>query len=193
MGRGISPSLLLCFGGYKIKVLSLDQSTKKTGWALFEKDQFCGCGLIDFDRDTYSPEERFILMCKAVSDLIHRETPDFVVCEGLTYQRNAATLIELAQLQGTIIGTCLNAKRANGQIEFYIYPASSWRKALHFIQGKGVKRPELKRQAQDYALKTYGLDLDEDAADAVSIGSAFIISFMKEKTNGKRVVHDKAR
>lgn len=148
---------------------------------MFEDDHFCGCGLIDYDKSAYSPEVRFILMCKAVSDLIRREAPNFVCFEGLAYQKNAATLIELAQLQGVIIGTCLNAKWANDQIEFYIYPASSWRKALHFAQGKNVKRPDLKKQAQEYALNAYGMELDEDTADAVCIGAAFNISFIKGK------------
>lgn len=141
--------------------------------------EFFGCGLIDYDDDKLPPAERFVLMCKAVRDLIAREKPDLVVLEEVAYQRNPATLIELARLQGVIIGTC-----QIGQIEFYIYPCSSWRAALHFDQGRGVKREELKKQAHDYALRTYGLELDEDTADAVSIGSAFITSFYKENANG---------
>lgn len=164
---------------FDIKILSLDQSTKKTGWAIFVDHVFAGCGLIDYDDNTRPPADRFTLMCKAVRDLITRVEPDLVVLEDVAYQRNPATLIELARLQGMIIGTC-----QIGQIEFYIYPCSSWRAALGFQQGRGNRRPELKRQAQEYAKKTIGLELDEDTTDAVSIGSAFIISFCKEKSNG---------
>lgn len=118
-------------------------------------------------------------MCKAICDLISREKPDMIVFEEVAYQRNPSTLIELARLQGVIIAECLH-----GQIAFYIYAASSWRAALGFDQGRGIKRPDLKRQAQEYVLNMFELDLDEDTADAVSIGSAFTISFMKENVNG---------
>lgn len=124
-------------------------------------------------------------MCKAVSDLIHKEKPELVVFEEVAYQRNPATLIELARLQGVIIGTCLNS-----QIEFYIYAPSSWRSALQFSQGKGVKRPDLKRQAQEYVQTRYQLNLGEDEADSVSMGSAFIAAFMKEKKDDKKDFHE---
>ena len=101
-----------------------------------------------------------------------------VVFEDVVFQRNAATLIELSRLQGVIAGACFLRK-----IEFYIYAASSWRSALKFNQGKGIKRPELKQQAKEYAKATFGLDLDEDTADAVSMGSAFTISYLKENVN----------
>ena len=157
----------------------MDQSTKKTGWAIFYDKDFAGCGLIDCDNRKLCPADRFVEMCRAICDLITREKPDIVVFEEVVYQRNVATLIELSRLQGVIVGACILRN-----IEFYIYSASSWRAVLGFNQGRGIKRPELKQQAQEYVLRTVGLELDEDTADAVSIGSAFAIANLKEKTNG---------
>lgn len=120
-------------------------------------------------------------MCEAVVDLIGRVKPDFLVMEGCTYQRNAATLIELAQLQGVIIGTCIQ-----NQIEFYIYPPSSWRKELGFEQGKGVKREALKQQAIDHVRTMTGHEEPEDVSEAICIGAAVVHKFFKGKKHGKK-------
>jgi len=132
-------------------------------------------GLIDCDIKTIEPQERFETMCKAVCNLIARVKPEFVVLEGVAFQRNAATLIELAQLQGVIAGECYR-----GQIEFYIYPPSSWRKDLGFKQGH-LKRAELKELALRYVEDVYEMKPEEDLAEAICIGAAFLKTYYKEK------------
>lgn len=159
-------------------ILALDQSTKLTGWAWYQDDQCVQYGAIDLSRNE-DPAGRFIAMCEAVVDLIKEVRPGFLVMEGVAFQRNAAALIELAQLQGVIIGACLRY-----QIEFYIYPPSSWRKELGFAQGKGIKREDLKRQAVAYVKELLGREEPEDVSEAVCIGAAFLHFIHKEKLNG---------
>lgn len=161
-----------------MKILALDQSTKLTGWAVYQNGKCKKSGAIDLSSNE-NPAERMIQMCEAVAKIIAKTKPEFLVMEGVAYQRNAAALIELAQLQGVIIGTCLN-----NQIEFYIYPPSSWRKALGFKQGAGVKRADLKQQAMDYARELTGRDEPEDVAEAICIGAAMTKMIIKENQDG---------
>ena len=109
---------------------------------------------------------------------MERFHPDLVVFEDVAMQNNAYSLVLLARLQGMLIWLC-----HTHETEFYIYASSSWRKALKFAQGRGHPRADLKRQAIEFARDTYGLELDEDMADAVSIGSAFITAYLGEETN----------
>lgn len=158
-----------------IKILAFDQSTKKTGWAIFRDQDLTKCELIDCDNSKLSPAERFEKMCRAVQDVIDMVKPDFVVMEEVAMQTNAHALITLSRLQGVIISACFQSK-----IEFYIYPPSSWRKELGFQQGKGHSRKDLKKQAIAYCKEHHGVDLDEDRADAVCIGDAFTKTYLKE-------------
>lgn len=159
-----------------MKLLALDQSTKVTGWAVFDDNSLARYGEINLSKNT-DPNSRFQQMCNAVQDLIHEEKPDFVVFEEVAMQTNAYSLITLARLQGVIIAVCFNH-----QIEHYIYPSGAWRKALGFKQGKGHARGDLKRQAISYCKEQYNVELDEDRADAVCIGDAFIKTYIKENT-----------
>lgn len=159
-------------------ILALDQSTKLTGWAVYKDKKCTKSGSIDLTNNE-NPAERMVQMCEAVANVVKKTKPNFLVMEGLAYQRNAATLIELAQLQGVIIGTCLD-----NQIEFYIYPPSSWRKELGFKQGAGVKRTDLKQQAMDYVKETTGRDEPEDVAEAICIGAAMTKFIFKENQDG---------
>lgn len=99
---------------------------------------------------------------------IEKYKPDVLVIEDVVLQRSPATMKMLAQLQGFLIGCC----RSQG-IQYQIIYPSSWRKALGFKQG-GAKRPELKKMAIDYVLKTYNISAGEDEADAICIGAAYI-------------------
>lgn len=157
-----------------MKLLSLDQSTKITGWAVFENEVLTKYGEIDLSKNT-DPSGRFQDMCNAVQDLIHKEKPDFVVFEEVAMQVNAYALITLARLQGFILAVCFNR-----QIEHYIYSPGAWRKAIGFKQGKGHARKDLKKQAIAYCKEHHGVDLDEDRADAVCIGDAFTKTYLKE-------------
>lgn len=174
--RGVtSPPLFFLIGVGNIQILALDQSSKRTGFAIFKDKKYKKSGLIDFDIKTLTSEERFNNMCKAICDLIDKTKPELVVMEDVAFQNNAAALIMLARLQGVIIAKCLF-----GKIELYIYSPSTWRKDLGFNQGKGIKRNELKAQAIQYVKDVFGIDAEEDICEAICIGSAFTKTYLKE-------------
>lgn len=152
-----------------MKLLSFDQSTTRTGYAIFINDSLQTYGLIDMSKHKV-PEERFQHMCAHIIRFIQETQPDFVVFEDVSMQSNIGTAILLARLQGVIIGTCLDCK-----ILFDFYKPSSWRKVLQFDQGSGIKRDDLKRQAKQYVTQTFHIRATEDQSEAICIGWAHIL------------------
>ena len=53
----------------------------------------------------------------------------------------------------------------------YIYP-SSWRAAIGIKTGRGIKRTSLKQADIDFVKEKYGIDVNDDEADAICIGYA---------------------
>lgn len=157
-------------GGINLKVLSMDQSTTRSGWAVFVNDKYDHSGVVD-KHTIKDSEERFKKMYEGIHDLIVTENPDLVVLENTQAQGgNMAVYKLLCQLQGAIMGMCY----AKG-IKFYVMAPTQWRKILQFSQGPKVKREELKRQSIEYA-KIFGIDGSEDRSEAACIGAAYIVN-----------------
>lgn len=54
-----------------------------------------------------------------------------------------------------------------------MYP-SSWRKVCGISQGRGVQRKKQKENDINWVQKNFNLDVNDDIADAIGIGYAFI-------------------
>lgn len=152
-----------------MKILALDQSTKITGWAIIETDEYCGVvfesGLINKSK-IKDVDIRFGEMCKDIFNLINSmKDLDAIYIEETALQSNPKTLRLLAQLQGAIISICVNKG-----ITYKVIEPSKWRSKLLFKQGRGIKRDELKRQAIDYVKDKFDMDCNEDEAEAICIG-----------------------
>lgn len=156
------------FGGDAVRILSFDQSTVLTGYAVFDNETLVSHGVIDFHKED-DLLARANMMWIEIDGLIQDLRPDVIVYEGVALQNNAQVLIKLGNLQGHIMAS---AWRAN--IPFVSYLPTTWRKRLGFRQGGGVKRSELKKQAVTIVEETYGIHVREDEAEAVAIGLAYI-------------------
>lgn len=148
------------------KVLAFDQSTKISAYSWWIDNKYIECGVIDLHKmkDT---SERVRAMGVELCKTIEKYSPDKVVIEEVAQQSNPLTLKLLARIQGVIIGFC-----AAHNIDTYIVEPSKWRSTLHFHQGAGVKREELKVQAIKHVKDIYGLDLSEDECEACCINEA---------------------
>ena len=155
-----------------MKVLSFDQSSKKTGVCLFTNGEYTSSGVIDkhkiADIDTRIGE-----MGVAICNKINEVRPDIVIIENVQKQSAVSTVIDLARLQGFILGWCYVH-----DIRIEIIGPSEWRSTLHFKQGAGIKRKELKEQGINYVKNKYGLNLPEDEAESVCINDAARIKFL---------------
>ena len=150
-----------------MRILSLDQSTKVSGYSFFEDGKYVESGLIDLSKSKLETPERSFEMAKALWKVIKHYKPEHLIIEETQQQSNVKTVIILARLQGMIIGYAEAHK-----VKVHIIAPSQWRKTLQYRQGPKVKRQELKQQSIDYVKDNLGLELPEDQAEACCLGMA---------------------
>lgn len=148
-------------------VVSMDQSTRVSGYAVFENGRYLCSGLVDMRKSKLETDERSFEMAKTLWKVLKQYKPAHLIIEETQQQSNVQTVITLARLQGMIIGYA----EAHG-VKVHILQPSKWRAALHYAQGAKVKRAELKQQSIDYVQKNLGLELAEDECEAIAEGIA---------------------
>ena len=148
-----------------IKILAFDQALIKTGVCTLDGDAVYH-SLIDLSK-VKNADERRTTVRQMIQSRIKTNAPDLVVIEDVALQTSAKTVIQLAQLQGAIIGAC-----ELFNVSYEILKPSEWRKELGFKQGRQIKRPELKQQAIDYVAEHYKETVSSDEADAMCIATA---------------------
>ena len=151
-----------------MRICALDQSTTKTGYAIFTDSSLARWGILVSEPDI-SPEERLQNMSRQIEMVIEKTNVDLVVFEDISLHASVQVLIQLARLQGRILQMC-----AERGIDYIIYPPASWRKTLGFRQGNGIKRRELKEQAIAFVKKSYGIVLGDDVAEGICIGLSYL-------------------
>lgn len=149
------------------KVMSVDQSTRCSGYCLVEDNEYVCSGVIDMSKSTLDTPERSFQMAKSIWKLIKKYKPDYLIIEDVQNQGSTKTVIILARLQGLILGYA----EAHG-VQTHIVAPASWRSELNYTQGPKVKRAELKQQSADYVKKKYGFVKPEDENEAIALNDA---------------------
>jgi Holliday junction resolvasome RuvABC endonuclease subunit len=149
------------------KVMSVDQSTRCSGYCLVEDNQYICSGVIDMNKSKLETQERSFAMAKSIWKLIKQYKPDHLIIEDVQDQGSVKTVVVLARLQGLILGYA----EAHG-VKTHILLPSQWRKVLGYAQGPKVKRAELKQQSADYVKTTYGFVKSEDENEAIALNDA---------------------
>lgn len=150
-----------------MKVLSFDQSTRVSGWSLFEDEKYIDSGIIDMSKSKLDTDKRSFGMAKELWKVINKFKPSYLIIEDTQQQNNVKTVITLARLQGMIIGYAEAHK-----VNVHILLPSQWRKILSYTQGAKIKRQELKQQSIDYVKNYLGYELPEDQSEAICINIA---------------------
>ena len=149
-----------------MRILSFDQASVITGYALFDNGQYVESGVIKKSKDM-PIADRVPAMALAICKKIKESNVDCVIIEDIQNQNSVKTVVDLARLQGGIIMYCTNK-----HIPIKIYHPSTWRSALQFTQGSKTKRDALKEQATEY-VKGLGFDIaSEDESEAICINLA---------------------
>lgn len=161
---------------FTIKIIAFDQALIKTGVCTLDGETVYH-SLIDLSK-TKDVQERATVMRQMIQSRIKNNRPDLVVIEDVALQSSAKTVIQLAQLQGAIIGAC-----DIFGVHYEILKPTEWRKTLGFKQGRQVKRPELKQQAIDYVAEHYDEVVSSDEADAMCIATAALMRLEQNKLN----------
>lgn len=155
-----------------MNILSIDASTKSTGYALYKHNK-----LITYDCiKSTSPDlfNRINKMVIEIQNILSQNLDiDYVILQQVQQQGfvNIKTYKALMYLQGCI-GNMLYNKFKHIQLKF-LYP-SEWRKVCQIKQGRGVKREQQKQNDIKWVKQNFNLEVNDDIADAIGIGYAFI-------------------
>lgn len=153
-------------------LLSLDASTKSTGYAIFEDEILTKHGF--FTSASTDVIKRIHKMSESLDALLQENKVDKIVLEEVRPVTNGvseATFKALIYLQAEF-AILLHDKYPKIKIE-YSYP-SEWRSYCNIKTGRGIKREELKKADTEFVKNRYGITVNDDEADAIGIGYAYL-------------------
>lgn len=152
------------------KLLSIDSSTTKTGWALFEDGNYIKSSVINLETSKYknNSDQRIKDMCIQITDLLCKYKPDIIVIEKLNVGRNMVAVRALSKVIGVVY--CYSI--LHDCFYFEIQP-SQWRSQLG-MQSSKRKRAEYKILSVDYVKRTLGKEVSDDEADSICAGIGYI-------------------
>ena len=153
-----------------MKILSLDTSTKITGYAIFNDGKLIHYSSINKSEKKDSAE-RMAAMAYDLITLIKQETPDVVVVEEAVVTRNPQTQRMLTMILGSIFGVCIC-----NDLNYCSIRPTQWRKAVKADDEKlPRKRDDLKKWGIDRTRLLFGIEgVDDNVSDAILIGQAFL-------------------
>jgi len=163
-----------------MNILSLDLSTKSTGWAFFEDGRLIAHGCITASStDLINRIEKIVNELKEVVKdyTISKVVVEEVRPEGGYGVGNLKTHRALMWLQAAV-AFWMHTDYRTVDID-YIYP-SSWRATLGIKNGRGIKRMTLKEADVEFVKNKYGIAVNDDEADAICIGLA---QYMQQDSN----------
>lgn len=145
-----------------MKLLALDQATKLTGVSIWDDKELIDHFVVDTNVSENNPFLRMNRLKKEIVNIIEKYKPDALCLEGVQFQRNYNTYMQLGQLQGVIFGICFDYN-----LPFKIVSASSWR---HYLGISGQKREVYKANTIKYVNDKYDFTCTDDEADAICVG-----------------------
>lgn len=155
-----------------MKILSLDASTKSTGFAVFNEIKLETYGCL-----TASSTDLVKRISKIITELeqvLSQNTIDKIILEEVRPEQglqNLKTHKALMYLQAAIV--FLVHERFNTIEIEYVYP-NEWRKACGIKTGSGVRRETLKPKDIQFVKDNYNITVNDDIADAIGIGHAYV-------------------
>ncbi len=164
-----------------MKILSLDASTRSTGFAIFNNKKLEKYGLVTASSsDLIKRINKIIIELKQI---LTEEKVDTVILEEVRPEqgKNLQTYRALMWLQAAI-NFLLHEHFPKVKVE-YVYP-SKWRRICGIRQGAGAKREMLKVRDIEFVNKTFNINItSDDIADAIAIG----YSYSKEKETAEEL------
>lgn len=147
-----------------MKLLSLDQATRTTGYAIFENEVPVVIGHFDTKSDDFG--ERLVEIRQMVIQLIEKYNIDTVAFEDIQLQNNVVQNVKTFKMLAEVFGVILELLQER-KMPYYVIAPNVW-KATFKIAGRG--RAEEKKASQAYIVENYGIKCTQDEADAACIG-----------------------
>ena len=151
--------------------LSLDISTTATGWALFEGSDLVESGVLKhksksfFERGRFMASELRLIQLRALASY---EGPfeSIVVEKNSVMGPNQQSMISIGIVTGIILGRLVADN-------VYFVNVSTWRKYWKFSY-KDRSKKSMKLQSVAKVSENFDLNVKDDEADAILIGSYFV-------------------
>lgn len=156
-----------------MRILAIDASTKSTGIALFDDIK-----LIKYDCLTAGSSDLVKRIQKIIASLntfLSENQVDKIILEEVRPEdnnfQNLKTHKALMYLQAAIT-FLVHENFPKVKIE-YVYP-SEWRRACGIRTGRGMRREMVKIEDISFVKEKYLIDVNDDIADAIGIGHAYV-------------------
>ena len=159
-----------------MKTLALDLSSKSSGYAIFENQELEKYGCISASSSNLY--KRIEKMTTELTTILKENKIDKVIIEDVVpddVHNNGTVFRALMHLQGLVAYT-LN--KFNLSPEYVV--ASHWRKLCGIKTGAGVRRESLKPKDKEFVKNQFGITVNDDIADAICIGFAFVGGTIKK-------------
>ena len=162
----------------QIVTLALDTSNTNTGYSVWINGEYNCCGNAVTDEDLELWQKTDVMIANIC--YMFKIHPDIVVCEQLDCDNNH----KVNSAHSEVIGSVKTLSLQNGST-YYDYRPTDWRKLVDDgIEKIPRKRKELKiwdlRRAHRYLQKiNKDEDIDDNAADAILIGLAYMNQFLE--------------
>lgn len=149
-----------------MKILSLDQSSTKTGWAIFENGKLLDYGLIR-TMSNDSASVRRIKLKNEVKQIVEKYNINEVILEGVYYSKlhGFSMYSTLSMVLGSLIDLCTELK-----IPYRVITNTTWKT---IISDLGKTRSIQKPRIVEWVLDTYKVEVKSDIADAIAIGTYY--------------------
>ena len=166
-----------------VRVLALDAATKDTGWAIFDDKVLVDFGVFRVGSD--DTIARIAMVRQWLLGVIEAWKPDKIALEDIQLQsyynpntrkdtQNVTLFKTLAQLQGAILIT-LHEKK----VECIVVHVSTWRSYCGIT---AKKRDDQKRSAQIKVNQWYGINVNNDVAEAICMGKYLVEKYIKNNS-----------
>ena len=142
------------------RLLALDQSSRVTGFAVFEDGMLIKVGKFTLEDSEFSV--RLHKFKKKISQLIRDYEITEVAFEEIQLQQNVDTFKKLAMVYGLMLYTV-----EDHQLPYTIISSNTWKSKCGIK--KSTREPE-KKQAQQFVQERYGIKVTQDEADATCLG-----------------------
>jgi Holliday junction resolvasome RuvABC endonuclease subunit len=169
-----------------MKILSIDASTKSTGFALFENGTLQKSGCIAELKYRNKSKDRYPArmakcgeyMADCIADMVDEFSPDLIVIEEISVggRQGVAQIKSLASLHGMILYRLMNHigsvyfMPSSGKMKSHGVEVPGWRKILQLKKNGCWKASAIARVEKDFGITPE----NDDEADAILIGKAFL-------------------
>lgn len=149
-------------------VAGIDGSTNSSGLCIMKDGELKFRTLIDLHKEK-NAMKRIQNMLLKICEILDQYDVDAVYMEKSVLKTNVDTVQKLANLAGGIMLYC-----AKNNIEFNHPLPSEWRAKIGIKQSNKIKREVLKEEAILAVKNEYGINVNDDVAEAILIArSAF--------------------